>query len=200
VAVTGFRDFVQTVQADVERQAGSHDLSTIVTRLFKEPAFACTFWLRAVAWLRSERSVLGLLWPVAGLIKQHLERKYGVAIPSSARVGPGLYVVHVGGVAVSPSCSIGRNCTILPGVILGEVNRGVRTGSPSIGDDVYIGAGAKVLGSVIVGSNVAIGANAVVTKDVPDNAVVAGVPAVILSYDGSAGLARATEVRSGGPT
>ena len=77
---------------------------------------------------------------------------------------------------------------VLPGVILGEVNRGVRKGSPFIGDNVYIGAGAKVLGSVTVGSNVAIGANAVVTKDVPDSAVVAGVPAVILD-DGSAGLA-----------
>lgn len=198
--MTGFHDFVETVQADVERQAGSHGLSAIVGRLLKEPAFVCTFWLRVVVWLRSERSALGLLWPLAGLIKQHIERKYGVSIPSSARIGPGLYLVHVGGVAVSPECTIGRDCTILPGVILGEVNRGVRKGSPFIGDNVYIGAGAKVLGSVTVGSNVAIGANAVVTKDVPDSAVVAGVPAVILSYDGSAGLARAGEPLRGAPT
>jgi serine O-acetyltransferase len=190
VAATGFRDFVQIVQSDLERHVEARDLSAFMARMFKEPAFVCSFWLRAVVWLRSERSALGLLMPLAGLIKQHVERKYGVSVPASARIGPGLYVVHVGGIAVSPACTIGRNCTILPGVILGEVNRGARTGSPTIGDDVYIGAGAKVLGGVVVGSNVAIGANAVVTKDVPDNAVVAGVPATILSFDGSAGLAK----------
>lgn len=193
VVATDLRDFVWIVQSDLERHAGSCDLPTFVARMWKEPAFVCTFWLRTVAWLRSERSALGLLMPLAGLAKRHVERKYGVSTPASAQIGPGLFVVHVGGIAVSPGCTIGRNCTILPGVILGEVNRGARAGSPAIGDDVYIGAGAKVIGGLEVGSNVAIGANAVVTKDVPDNAVVAGVPATIISFDGSAGLAKAQQ-------
>lgn len=71
---------------------------------------------------------------------------------------------------------IGRNCNISHGVTLGQANRGRRTGVPVIGDGVYIGPGAKVVGAVTVGDNVAIGANCVVVDDVPDNAVVAGVP------------------------
>lgn len=187
----GFRGFVHIVRSDLYRQTGASSLSTLVIRMFREPAAACTFWMRAVAWLRSERSALRLLVPIAGLVKQHLERKYDVSIPASVPIGPGLHVVHHhGGVGVSPRCTIGRNCTINGGVFLGDVNRGAHAGAPSIGDDVFIGAGAKIIGRITVGSNVAIGANAVVTKDVPDNAVVGGVPATVLSLNGAAGLTR----------
>ena len=68
---------------------------------------------------------------------------------------------------------------------LGWAGRGDKKGCPIIGDRVYIGAGAKVIGKVRVGNNVAIGANSVVTKDVPDNAVVGGVPAKIINYSSS---------------
>ncbi len=64
---------------------------------------------------------------------------------------------------------------------------------PVIGDNVYIGSGAKIIGSVNVGNNVAIGANAVLTKDVPDNAVVVGVPAKVISYKGSMGYIDRTD-------
>ncbi len=187
-----FRGFVQIVQADLYRQTGSRGLSALVLRMFREPAAACTFWLRTVAWLRSERSALRLLLPLAALIKRHMERKYDFSIPASVPIGPGLHVVHHhGGIGISPLCGrIGRNCTINPAVFLAEVNRGPHTGAPSIGEDVFIGAGAKVIGNVTIGSNVAIGANAVVNKDVPDNAVVGGVPATILSFNGAATLTR----------
>jgi serine O-acetyltransferase len=64
---------------------------------------------------------------------------------------------------------------------------------PVIGDNVYIGPGAKIIGRVNMGSGVAIGANAVVTKDVPDNAVVVGVPAKVISYNGSKGYINKTD-------
>ena len=156
--------------------------------MFTEQAFVCTFWLRAVAWLRTERSALRVLLPFAGLIKRHLGRKYGVYISSLTPIGPGFYLVHVDGVGVDEACTIGCNVTMMHEVTLGEVKRGPRKGSPIIGDGAFIGAGAKVLGGITIGSNVAIGANAVVTKDVPDNAVVGGVPATVLSFDGAAGL------------
>ena len=86
-----------------------------------------------------------------------------------------------------PRAKIGKNCNISQGVTIGQSNRGKRAGVPVIGDSVFIGPGAKIFGAITIGNNVAIGANAVVTSDVPDNAVVAGIPARILSLLGSAG-------------
>ena len=82
---------------------------------------------------------------------------------------------------------IGDNVNISQGVTIGQTNRGKRKGVPVIGNGVYIGPGAKVIGKVTIGNNVAIGANAVVTEDVPDNACVAGVPAKIVSMNGAEG-------------
>lgn len=78
-------------------------------------------------------------------------------------------------------------------VTIGVVNRGKMKGYPTIGDNVYIGPGAKVIGNVHVGNNVAIGANCVVTKDVPDNAVVVGIPGQVISYEGSTGYINKTD-------
>lgn len=71
-------------------------------------------------------------------------------------------------------------------VTIGSSRGGNRSGYPIIGSNVFIGCGAKVLGNVCIGNNVIIGANAVVTKDIPDNAVVGGVPARIINFDGKA--------------
>jgi serine O-acetyltransferase len=109
-------------------------------------------------------------------------------IPLTASVGPGLYLArHPGGIVVNDECRIGANCNLSQGVTLGQANRGPRAGAPRIGDRVYVGPGAKVLGAVSVGSDAAIGANAVVTRDVPDGAVVVGIPATVLSFATSAG-------------
>lgn len=88
---------------------------------------------------------------------------------------------------ISAGADIGENCNISQGVTIGVVNRGPKAGAPSIGDRVYIGPGAKIIGNIKIGNDVAIGANAVVTKDIPDNAVAVGVPAKVISYEGSAG-------------
>jgi serine O-acetyltransferase len=76
---------------------------------------------------------------------------------------------------------------------LGKANRGVRKGYPVIGDNVYIGPGAKIVGNVHIGNNVAIGANCVVTKDIPDNSVVVGVPGRVISLESSVGYINRTD-------
>jgi serine O-acetyltransferase len=90
---------------------------------------------------------------------------------------------------------IGRDCNLSHGVTLGQANRGPRAGAPVVGDRVYIGPGAKLIGAVKVGCDVAIGANAVVTHDLPDKAVAVGIPAKVISYEGSAGYISRTDYR-----
>jgi len=113
--------------------------------------------------------------------------RYGISIPSNTQIGEGFYIGHFGGIVVNQDCLIGKNCNISQGVTLGQANRGKNKGTPTIGNNVYIGPGVKVVGKVRIGNNVAIGANSVVTKDMPDNSVVAGVPAKVISDGGVSG-------------
>jgi serine O-acetyltransferase len=149
------------------------------------------------------RTVLRLFWqhmPVraaalfrsAGWIKHHhipllpgiLQRLnyvlYGLEIPSGADIGGGLYIAHPIGTVIMPR-RIGRNCSIIAAVTIGMRNEWA---FPDIGDDVFIGAGARVLGGIQVGDGAVIGANAVVIHDVPAGATVVGVPGRIIRVGG----------------
>lgn len=96
-------------------------------------------------------------------------------------VGFGFRIYHVGDfIHVGKNVKIGNNCTILPGVVFGNKTEKEDNSLVTVGDNCYFGLGVKILGSVKIGNNVTIGANAVVTKDIPDNAVVGGVPAKII--------------------
>ncbi|MCQ2242948.1 MAG: serine acetyltransferase [Bacteroidaceae bacterium] len=87
--------------------------------------------------------------------------------------GKGLQIWHYGYLIVNPEARIGKNATLYPGVEIGHKVPG--EGAPQIGDNVFIGAGAKIFGNIRIGDNVIIAANAVVTKDVPDNTVIGGI-------------------------
>lgn len=95
-------------------------------------------------------------------------------------IGLGFRIYHAGDfVHIGPNVRIGRNCTMLPGVVFGNKSE-TPDNTPVVGDNCYFGLGAKILGGVKIGNNVIVGANAVVTKNIPDNAVVGGIPAKIL--------------------
>lgn len=110
--------------------------------------------------------------------------KYGISLSPYMVLGPGCHIGHIGGIVVNQRSSIGKNVNLSHEVTIGIKNRGKYAGVPVIGDNVYIGPGAKIIGRVVIGNNVAVGANTVVTKDVPSGAVVAGVPAKIISLQG----------------
>ena len=119
------------------------------------------------------------------LFLMYYSRKNLVEISHATDIGKGLYLGHAMGIVISPPARLGNNCNISQFVTIGVKNRGGYKGHPIIGNDVYIGPGAIIIGSVHVGNDVAIGGNCVVTRDVPDHAVMVGVPARIVSYDGS---------------
>ena len=119
--------------------------------------------------------------------------KLGISIPPDTQIGSGFYIGHFGGIVVNRRCVIGKNCNISQGVTLGQANRGKNKGYPTLGDNVYIGPGAKIVGAVKIGNNVAIGANCVVTKDIPDDSVVVGIPGRIISKEGSKGYVNRTD-------
>ncbi|MEO5365299.1 MAG: serine O-acetyltransferase [Magnetococcus sp. WYHC-3] len=104
----------------------------------------------------------------------------GIEIHPGARIGEGFFIDHGMGVVIGETCEIGRNCTIYHGVTLGGTtwNKGKR--HPTLAEGVVIGAGAKVLGPILVGANARIGSNAVVVKDVPADTTVVGVPGRVM--------------------
>ena len=102
----------------------------------------------------------------------------GIELPCEVDVGSGFIIDHFGGIIVSGYAKFGDNCRIRNGVVVGLKNL-EDPGAPVIGNNVEIGAGAKVLGKIKIGNNVLIGANAVVLTDVPDNSIAVGIPAVI---------------------
>jgi serine O-acetyltransferase len=102
----------------------------------------------------------------------------GIELPCEAEVGPGFVIDHFGGIVISGYARFGARCRIRSGVVVG-LARVEDMAAPVIGDDVDIGAGAKLLGAIRIGHRVHIGANAVVLCDVPDDHIAVGVPAVV---------------------
>jgi serine O-acetyltransferase len=108
----------------------------------------------------------------------------GIELPCEAVLGRNFIIDHSGGIVVSGYARFGDNCRIRNGVVVG-LGRVEDPGAPLIGNNVDIGAGAKVLGHITIGDNVLIGANAVVIRDVPANSIAVGVPAVVKPRSGS---------------
>ena len=101
----------------------------------------------------------------------------GIELPSEAEIGRNFVIDHFGGIIISGYTKFGDNCRIRNGVVIG-LQHVSQPCAPVIGNNVDIGAGAKVLGAITIGNNVMIGANAVVITDVPDNSTAVGIPAV----------------------
>jgi len=118
------------------------------------------------------------------IISQTARWLTGIEIHPGATIGRGLFIDHGMGVVIGETSVIGDNVTMYQGVTLGGTGKDRGKRHPTIGNDVVIGAGAKVLGNISIGDNVQIGANAVVIRDVPANSTVVGVPGRIVRLEG----------------
>jgi len=97
-------------------------------------------------------------------------------------ISHGLRIFHVGDfIHVKQNCKIGKNCTLLPGVVIGNKNLLADNSKVSVGDNVYFGIGSRVFGEVTIGNNAVVGANSVVIKNIEENTVVSGIPAISLN-------------------
>lgn len=142
------------------------------------------FWVMLVyrfgRWRYSIRSAIlrKLFSFIYKILYKFIQIITGIELPCEAIVGNNFIIDHFGGIVVSGYARFGDNCRIRNGVVIGLKNL-EELGAPEIGNNVDIGAGAKVLGKISIGDNVLIGANAVVICDVPNNSIAVGVPAVI---------------------
>jgi serine O-acetyltransferase len=175
----------ETLQKDIDRtyslQQGGKIKRSIAC--FRTPGVKAVAVFRFGAWLY-EKNILAkiILLPIYYYLNYRMETRWGIDISPTAQIGPGLYIGHFGGIFVLGK--VGKNASIGQGVTIGYSGKGDKRGSPTIGDNVYIGAGAKVFGKITIGNNVKIGANCVVYKDIPDNAIVAAPGFQIISYKG----------------
>lgn len=144
-------------------------------RLFRSPE------LRYIALFRRCQAASNPLWKAVLMLRlKTMERKTHIQIPARTKIGGGFYIGHTGRVIIHPDAVLGSNVNIATGVTVGAEPRGKRRGAPTIGDRVWIGTGAVVVGKVTIGSDVLIAPLSFVNFDVPDHSLVIGNPARIL--------------------
>jgi serine O-acetyltransferase len=166
----------QTIREDIrsvfERDPAARNLLEV---LLCYPGLHAVWIHRLTHWLWLHRLRLLARW-----ISQLARGLTGIEIHPGATIGPHLFIDHGMGVVIGETAELGECVTLYHGVTLGgtSLNKGKR--HPTIGDNVVIGAGAKVLGAITIGSNSRIGANAVVVKPVPPDSVVVGVPGQVV--------------------
>lgn len=163
----------ENLRADFAAAAGDRTLERgwlAVLLRFETPAVVCYRFSRWVGQLRIP--VVRQLLLIVALIWQRLNQMFlGIFISPDAEIGPGL-VVHTPYAVFVPPVKIGANCTLCTGTL-------ITSGCQSVGDNVYFGAGCKIIGPVKIGNNVVVVANSVVLNDIPDNTTIMGVPARI---------------------
>lgn len=141
--------------------------------------------LHAIIIYRTARIFYLLKIPILPRLLSQLGRfMTGIEIHPGAKIGRGLFIDHGMGVVIGETSILGDNVTLFQGVTLGGTGKQRGKRHPTLGNNVVVGAGAKVLGNISIGDNVAIGANAVVIKDVPSDATVVGVPGRVVKQEG----------------
>jgi serine O-acetyltransferase len=175
--------FLKMFKQDVQRWIIPEEISdpALVTwprtlgLLYRWMSLRAMLWFRFGSWCKKKRIPL-----LKGFIQRGLYRWYGLEISPGAKIGGGLYIAHPIGSVIHVE-RIGENCSIIAGVTIGRRNT---MRFPRIGNNVFVGAGARILGDIDIGDDAVVGANAVVIDDVPAGGTAVGIPAKIIRIYG----------------
>ncbi|HZJ85140.1 MAG TPA: serine O-acetyltransferase [Syntrophomonadaceae bacterium] len=172
-----FRGIRQEIEVVFDRDPAARSVWEVIL---------CYPGFRAILYHRLAHRLYKSQWFLLARLVSHFNRFLtGIEIHPGARVGKGLFIDHGSGIVIGETAEIGDNVTLYQGVTLGGTGKDKGKRHPTIGNNVTISAGAKVLGSFTVGDNVKIGAGSVVLKTVPANCTVVGVPGRIVIQDGA---------------
>jgi len=164
----------EIIKADAFRVIGRELNLKNFFKAFRSKGFKYLLFLR----LKKSRNIFVRL--ISKLTVRFLTYRYGFQIPSATDIGPGLFIGHFGIIVISINAKIGTNCNIAHNVTIGAA-RGKRAGAPEIGDRVWIGTGAVIVGKIKIENDVLIAPNSFVNRDIPSNTLVIGNPAKLIS-------------------
>lgn len=176
------RELKKVIHSDLFRYGGQTSKKLVVKAFFKNIGFKYMYLFRKSQYHKNKKFHFLQYAFYRSLLKKY-QFKYGYEIPTSVKIGQGIYINHIGGISINPKAIIGNNINITKGVTIGQTNRGSNKGVPTIGDEVWIGANAVVVGNIKIGNNVLIAPNAYVNFDVPNNSIVVGNPAKIIANE-----------------
>jgi serine O-acetyltransferase len=162
------------IYSDVFRYYGKGDNIHLREGLLAYPGLKFLLFFR-LASRRPQNFIRKKIYKINYFFFRRYFYKYGFQIPLATKIGKGFQILHFGNIVFHPQCKVGVNCTVAQGVLIGQNKRGV----PSIGNQVWIGANAVLVGDIIIGSNVLIAPGAYVNINVPDNSLVIGNPCTI---------------------
>ncbi len=173
----GLRSEIAADYKVIARSGRGMNWLVFITMFLRSFAFRVVFYYRIGHWLRIRR-----IRALAGIFDRIMESG-GLSIATAAEIGEGVLIPHPFGIVIGSGVKIGQRAHILQGVTIGGEGGKTRENGqtqPHLGDDVLVGAGAKLLGPIRIGNHVKIGANAVVNTDLPDNCTAVGIPARIV--------------------
>ena len=171
-----FAELRRDIQAVRERDPAARSTLEVLLCYPGIHALACHRFAHAV-WRRG--------WKIPARFLSHIARFFtGIEIHPAAKLGSGLFIDHGMGVVIGETAEVGENVTLLQGVTLGGTSLKREKRHPTLGDNVVVGAGAKIIGGFKIGDGSRIGAGSVVVREVPTNSVVVGVPGRVTYRDG----------------
>jgi serine O-acetyltransferase len=171
-----FDTLKRDVQVVFERDPAAR---SVIEVLGCYPGVHALLFHRTAHWLWNHR------WLTLGRFVSHVGRFFtGIEIHPGARIGPGLFIDHGMGVVIGETTEVGANCTLYQGVTLGGTSLRKEKRHPTLGQNIVVGAGAKILGAITIGAHSKIGAGSVVVTEVPPHSTVVGIPGRVVQRSG----------------
>lgn len=170
------KELKDTINSDLFRMGGKVDRISLITNIILNPAFKYIYIHRKCNFYRNKNKIKYIFYRIR---LYRLNLKYGFEISNKADIGNGFKIDHRGSIVINPNAKLGKNVNVTSGVLIGQQNRGVKSGSPIIGNNVWIGANSSIVGKVNIGDNVMIAPGTFINFDVPSNSIVLGNPGII---------------------